>query len=306
MSSPNGLARDENGDVYIRQQNGRILKFDALGNFVKSVEESPIPFQTGPLAVNQPAHGERTWIKNGSGNWCDPANWYYWGRPDTDYEIANLGSAVNSDAVITVDQPYMMKGVRFRSENSYAIRGSGEITLQSNTGQAILASLQGVHNLAIPIKLLNHTTVSTKDRASLGFTGGLNLNGRDILITGDGQIKIDCSFIMNGGSLILNGLSPVTFAQTVSDTLDGNLVFEPHKSFKLTLFSTFKLFEGSQYLAGTFTQIRLPDLAKGLIWDKSLLYEYGKITIVPDRTISDFSSFVLYQICLPMQWLRWN
>ena len=36
-SQPNGLAQDVNGDVYVRQQGGRILRFDSLGNFCSTV-----------------------------------------------------------------------------------------------------------------------------------------------------------------------------------------------------------------------------------------------------------------------------
>jgi hypothetical protein len=291
LTAPNGIVQDENGYVYIGEQNGRILKFDALGNFIETVEESPIPLQDGSIAVNQPARGERAWRNNGSGNWYDLTNWYYWGRADTDYEVANLGSAIHSDVNITVDRLYTMKGIRFQSENSYLISGSGEIALQSGTGEAILAALRGNHDISIPVKLLNDAIADTQDSASLNFSGSLNLNGRDIFITGYGQIHIDCTFRMNGGSVVTDGLSPVVFGQNVIDTLDGSLVFEPDASLDLSTWTTYKLLEGTQYLTKEFSFVQLPVLPERLMWDESLLYSQGLISVVPDYSTLDLLNF---------------
>ncbi|MFA6960771.1 MAG: autotransporter-associated beta strand repeat-containing protein [Opitutaceae bacterium] len=103
LSVPRDLAQDANGDVYIHEDGGRILRFDPLGNFIAIAPSSPVAFTPSQLPIAQPATGERSWVQPGSGNWSDPLNWYYWGRPDTTAEVANFGSSITTNATITVD-----------------------------------------------------------------------------------------------------------------------------------------------------------------------------------------------------------
>ncbi len=103
LAVPKDLAQDANGDVYIRENGGRILRFDAMGNFIAIVGSSPVGFTTPQLSIVQPPAGERSWIKSGSGNWGDLLNWYYWGRPDTTTEIATFGSAATNATTVTID-----------------------------------------------------------------------------------------------------------------------------------------------------------------------------------------------------------
>ncbi len=103
LTAPRDLAQDAGGDVYIRENGGRILRFDALGNFIAVVGSSPAGFTTPQLSIAQPAAGQRSWVKSGSGNWGEPLNWYYWGRPDTTSEIATFGSAATAATTVTVD-----------------------------------------------------------------------------------------------------------------------------------------------------------------------------------------------------------
>ncbi len=103
ITAPNGIGVDANADVYIRESGGRILRFDALGNFIAVVATSPVAF-TGPTrSIAQPPGGARGWVKSGAGNWGDLLNWYYWGRADTTAEIATFGSAATAATTVTVD-----------------------------------------------------------------------------------------------------------------------------------------------------------------------------------------------------------
>lgn len=103
LSAPQELAQDTNGDVYVREGGGRIVRFDAAGNFIATVAASPVPFDGSQISITQPPDGRCSWINSGSGNWADLLNWYYWGRPDETTEFATFGSAATGDATITVD-----------------------------------------------------------------------------------------------------------------------------------------------------------------------------------------------------------
>ena len=101
LNTPNGIAAS-GSDVYLREAGGRILHFDAAGNFIDTTNATPVSFQTGQVFVDQPSNGECSWSKSGSGDWFEPLNWYYWGRPDTTEEIAVFGSAATAAATVNI------------------------------------------------------------------------------------------------------------------------------------------------------------------------------------------------------------
>jgi autotransporter-associated beta strand protein len=103
LTAPKDLAQDINGDVYVRENGGRILQFDALGNFIATNTTAPVSFTTPQLSIAQAPTGERTWTRGGGGNWAEMTNWFYWGRPDTTAEVAIFGTATGGAATITVD-----------------------------------------------------------------------------------------------------------------------------------------------------------------------------------------------------------
>ena len=82
LAQPTGLAQDANGDVYIGERSGRVLRFDAFGNYLGAVESSPVPLRQGRLSLAPPPTGECVWVRSDSNDWDDPMNWFYWRRPD--------------------------------------------------------------------------------------------------------------------------------------------------------------------------------------------------------------------------------
>ncbi|MFA7369545.1 MAG: hypothetical protein WC334_07880, partial [Kiritimatiellales bacterium] len=102
LTSPNGMGQTAARDVYIRETGGRILHFDAAGNFIETNSSAPVSFQSSALTVSQPANGECSWADSGSGDWFEPLSWYYWGRPDTTEEIAVFGSAATAAATVNI------------------------------------------------------------------------------------------------------------------------------------------------------------------------------------------------------------
>lgn len=102
LTSANGFAVADDGDVYIRETGGRMLHFDPAGNFLATVASSPNPIQTAEQPVSQPPVEEAVWVAPGSGPWNELLNWYYWKRAITPKEIAVFGSAARSPAAITI------------------------------------------------------------------------------------------------------------------------------------------------------------------------------------------------------------
>ena len=281
LNQPNGLAQDTNGDVYIREQGGRILRFDALGNFSNTVASLPagLSFTGSPLAISQPAYGERSWVASGAGTWDELTNWYYWGRPDTNYEIATLGSAIPGNTTLTMNGSYKFKGVRFRNSSSYLIDGPGSITIEADAGHGVLDVQMGTHEIRNPVKLNSPTDWTVAPGASLRFLDSLDLNGQMLTVTGLGQRNIDGAFVMGGGKLITDGRNQITFSATTSATLDGTLQFMPYAGASLGLGASYDLLNGINFVADSFDQVLLPQLGGGLHWDTSSLYVTGLVTV---------------------------
>ncbi len=102
LTGPDGFGKAANGDVYIRESGGRILQFDASGNFLQTTSSAPVAFQTSELSIDPPAGGDCAWVNSGSGDWSDALNWYYWGRADTDDDVAVFGSAATSASTVSI------------------------------------------------------------------------------------------------------------------------------------------------------------------------------------------------------------
>jgi hypothetical protein len=280
LAQPTGIVQDAKGDVYIGERSGRLLRFDALGNFLGLADSPPLPLKQGRLPLAPPPIGERAWVRSDSGDWDDPMNWFYWGRPDTTGEIAVFGSAANGDSTIRLNQSFSIAGIRFRNAAKYAIAGSGRLVLKSDAGNGLLDVRQGGHEIRVPVALQSDAELRVEKDASLQLTQELDLNGKRLCIRGPGKVRIGKSFAMRGGVLSLDGLAPIAFSPDARPVLDGILQFQPAADVDLTAGRSFRLLEGLDCLQGkSFLDLRLPSLSGGLEWDASKLYEEGVISI---------------------------
>ena len=88
---------------------------------------------------------------------------------------------------------------------------------------------------------------------------------------------------MNGGTLILDGLSPFTFGAGSAAILDGVLHFDPDPILTIAAGRSFDLLDGTAYLSGQqFQSVILPPLSGGMTWDTTSLYSTGAVIVVPE------------------------
>jgi len=280
LTQPNGLAQSATGDIYVREQTDRILRFDPLGNFIGAVGALPsgLSFTTSPLNITPPAPGDRGWVRTSAGNWSDPLNWFYWGRPDTNHEIAHFGSAISGNVTVTVDRDFTLKGMVFRDDNIYTIAGPSRLTLQADTGRAIITLEQGYHRIYADLRLDSEAELNLAANTTLEVFGDIDLRGNMLFVRGPSRPFIRGGFAMNGGRLVLDGLESFVFGETNVSTLDGTLQFLPDASLSLTAGQSFDLFDG--VFTDTFDHVLLPALSTHLAWNTSSLYNNGVISIV--------------------------
>ncbi|MCK6556190.1 hypothetical protein L6Q96_16670 [Candidatus Binatia bacterium] len=281
LGTVDGLAQGVGGDVLVREVGGRVLRFDALGNFLGLGSDSGVTFTSGLDPIAQPAPGERGWAAATSGNWETLANWYYWNRPDTDVEVANFGSAIGATATITVDRPWSVRGLRFRSPHRYAVSGSGAIALAADAGSAFAEVQAGAHALAVPVQLASDARFEASAGATLDLEGGVDVAGHTLEIRGMGTVRVGQSLALKGGVLALDGSSRLHFAAATTNDLGGTLEWRADPGTVFQPGDTFALFEniGATVVSVRFTTLVLPDPGPGLGWSGTALYTAGTISV---------------------------
>ncbi|QHI70749.1 sialidase family protein [Tichowtungia aerotolerans] len=418
LSSPTRLGQTADGSVYIQESGGRILCFDATGNFLHTTNASPVMLQPPPLTISQPAGGTCAWTTPESDDWTDPLNWYYWNRADTSEEVAVFGSAASTATSVTIpsiskeylfgnadelsewltrnitnavvnngtyqatpvttdpyiyrtDQsffgnevpeikvrmkasanttlqfywgtaaansfsgtrvvtapytgngefqtltfslaghaqwdgqlikrirvdpvngslaafeidsitvkeiPTYVKGLQFRNSQSYTLSGSGFISIKADSGKGSIHVFEGRHEIQVPIVLESDTDAAAESGTTLVFSGGMDLNGNTLSVSGSGNLTVTNSFSMAEGTLSVTNGSVVAMNVATGD-FNGTLEFNGGSSFSPEIDDTFKILAGS-IATNRFAQLSLPVLKEGLGWDTSMLYDNGTITVI--------------------------
>jgi hypothetical protein len=281
LRRPTGLVQEGNGDVLIGEESGRILRFDAFGNFLGVAASTPAPPRRERLDLAPPSASRRVWVRAASNDWDEPMNWFYWGRPDTPDEIAVFGSAIDDDCTVRLNQRLTVGGLSFRNTAKYTIDGAGELALQSTAGDCLVEVLLGSHEIRVKTQLHGDLDFQAENDAALRFLGDFDLNGKTLRLRGLGAMHVGSQFQMHGGILTLDGLSPLVFDATSKPSLDGTLIFQPPESVQLTPGRSFRLLKGIERFEGVaFAGIQLPTLSSGLKWDVSKLYSEGVVGIL--------------------------
>ena len=197
LTNPNGLAKDpkNNQIYYVREAGGRILKFDSAGNFLSAVSVLPNGASWSPsyISLIAPDNGNRSWTNDANGEWDNPLNWNYWGRPDTNKEIATFGSAVSADRSITLKKDYTVKGLRFlpNAGGTYKIGktiGDAKLILEADSGRAVIDVQAGSPQILLNLTLNSDTDLMFAQDDCKLIVSDLNLNGNKLYVNGPGTL----------------------------------------------------------------------------------------------------------------------
>lgn len=296
LTKPTAVAQTAGGDVYVREQSGRVLRFDAAGNFLDlAAAPAGTNFVTDELVVTPPPAGERSWIAAGGGDWWEPLNWYYWGRPDTGDEVAIFGSAIAAAATVTLPQPVTLRGLRFQHASSYRLEGTGPITLGKDA-PALIDVAAGAHVLALPLMLAGDTFVQVATGTRLTLSGVVAAGEGTLSVQGGGTLEVDGALALLGGTLQVNGDTALVFGPGAALTLDGALRFEPSAPVRYAEGMRFSLVSGLAGRAERFARLELPALPEGLAWDATALYRDGSIAVVAVLDVREPEAILRYAL----------
>lgn len=282
LGTVSGLAQSAGGEILVREAAGRVLRFDALGNFLGPASGAGVTFSTTLDPVAQPAPGERGWTASGGGDWDALENWHYWNRPDTDVEVANLGSAVDADASIAVGGDVRLRGLRLLGPRGYTIAGTGKIELATADGSdAFLLAQVGNHVLDVALRIAGDARIGASDGAGVSLDGGLDVSGRRVRVEGPGTVRVGTSLSLGGGTLVLEQGAPLRLAPGAVVDLGGTLEWHALPGAVFQEGDGFEVLGDvgeAQSVAG-FTGFVLPDAGPGLGWDVTALLVDGTISV---------------------------
>jgi hypothetical protein len=180
-----------------------------------------------PLSLFHQASGERSWTLEGSGDWAELDNWFYWNRPDTSSEVAIFGSAITKDSTIHLDRVWTVRGLRFRSEAAYLLAGGGGLNLKCTSGLAMVEVQAGNHTIGVPLTLGSDAVIRVDKSNNLLIKGKLDLAGHLLRVNTAGEIRLGGPLVMQGGVLEVCGENPLLLEVRDGAILDGTLRFVP-------------------------------------------------------------------------------
>jgi hypothetical protein len=166
---------------------------------------------------------ECVWNLDGSGDFNAPGNWALTSSaPNANTVTAIFGNAL-TDPVATVftNTNVTVKELRFDNTNSsqYVLAGAGQITLEADTGSALINVANGSHQIQVPLSLESNVTASAVGGASLDINAPVTLNGNTLTNSSPGQIRLNNGTIAagSGAGAVVNEGALVGLARLEGD-----------------------------------------------------------------------------------------
>jgi hypothetical protein len=186
---------------------------------------------------------EPEWNVNAAGTWGTNSNWLV-GVPDSNVSNARFGSAITSDATVTLDGPRTTKYLKFDNASaSYRIEGTDAIQLDAQGAAALpvyIEAIAGEHEIAAPVTLVDNGRFIVQSGARLTISGDVAGSGRGLTKRGAGDlemknIRVSALALDEGvtrilaGNTIENSISRIAGLSLNGGTLDladSGLIFE--------------------------------------------------------------------------------
>ena len=162
------------------------------------------------LLFHPPVDG--AWNLLGTGSWKENDHWGGGVIPNANTTDAILGSSIVANATVTVDNAVTVKSLTFANTNRYVIAGSSSITLDAGDGLPTILvedsdqnpATAEHHELKLPVRFADPTTITTEAGTSLDFDDEVHLNGNQVTIAPGSSVRFHHSVIPGSGGAINN------------------------------------------------------------------------------------------------------
>ena len=162
------------------------------------------------------------WNNTGGGNWSDYLAWRGT-RPEAMDSTANFGSTTTAPSLVNLHIPASVGQLNFDSPFSYTIGGTGTLTLDVISGNAVVTVTSGTHAITAPVVLADDTTINaTTAGGGLIIAGPMTATGKTITKTGAGAVVF--SNVRSTGLIVNQGLAQISAKAQANDPAGTSIV----------------------------------------------------------------------------------
>ena len=167
--------------------NGQTVYFDDLTYTVRSMPDPP--------------ENQIEWAADVSGDATSAFSWSPATQPNSNQLTVLLGDAISQSRVLFADTDIKMKSLQFDNTNSYVLAGQGSLILEADAGNASVDVVAGSHEFQVLVDLASDLDVTVPPGSTLTFNHGLDLNGFTLNKLGLGDLVINNSLTLDGGTI---------------------------------------------------------------------------------------------------------
>lgn len=127
-----------------------------------------------PLVVelNTQAAPVPHWDVDANGEWSIATTWRG-GVPNGDSVHAVFGAAITERRAVTLNEPITVGRIDLNNANAYSIGGSGLLTFDSASGDAVIDVVKGSHSITAPVNVTDDTVITVRPATSTLHLGAL-------------------------------------------------------------------------------------------------------------------------------------
>jgi len=149
-----------------------------------------------------------TWNTDGSGDFNGLGNWLGDTDPSilfapnrNDATVVFGAASVAGPAVVYANTNATVKEIDFdNSTNTYVLGGAGSVTLDSDSGNALIHVISGSHEIQADVILADNVTATAEAGTTLNINASVVLNGNTFTTAGAGVINLNNGTVAVGGA----------------------------------------------------------------------------------------------------------
>ncbi|MEX2317540.1 MAG: PQQ-dependent sugar dehydrogenase [Pirellulales bacterium] len=144
-----------------------------------------------------------TWNINAGGNWASLGSWSssFGAVPNANNHNVVFAGIISAAHTVYTDANVTAKSMTFANANKYAVGGGGTITLAADTGNSSIIVTLGSHEIQAALALGSDTDVSAAAGTRLDIGNSVNLNGRTMSVSGQGQVFLHSNLNTANGTV---------------------------------------------------------------------------------------------------------
>jgi autotransporter-associated beta strand protein len=146
------------------------------------------------LLVSVPTIVASFWNVDADGDWSNNANWRSPGQPNGVGHVAHFTTfpvTITAPRTVTVDAPKRVGQMVFAGSEPYTIAGANAITMDANSGNAVIEVQSGNHTISAPVSLDDDLSFQVVSQSGLTLFGILTSPGRTITKEGLGSVNLE-------------------------------------------------------------------------------------------------------------------